>query len=724
MSGIIPLGKQQFFSNVGTPLALGTVTFYIPGTTTLKDTWQDAGKVALNTNPVGLDISGRATIYGDGSYRQILKDAGSNTIWDITVAAGASGPNITDPSVMVDQFAAKGQVGVNDQAAFQAAVAFAQTNGIATITLSAKTYELWCPTRTTDPVYGYQVTDGIPIYITGSLRIVGVKGRTVLKFLNSTGGTNDTITQNPAGTPWRGYGIVFNPATLVDGLTLEDFEMDGTKAYYFPGAPTNAQSDITHKAVACNPTGSGDFRRVTLKNIKAHNWGGEIVYLGGGAASVAETYECELYNTNQSAYNPTGLGRVTNYNLIARDAYLASEEISGAGRRWFGGRLANCYNAGAIGTQSFNGAYPYSYPFRDTTKAPTFVEYLDTVIENVGSFNLSSWSKARIKVIDSQLTAGATGRDIYVDADWLADQGTATNPLFLNGPATLTTQIPSAPAGVYYTPLTTTQIKLRVRRTQKAVAAGFANISAVQIAAGLIDSTSVRVQLEGEFGYALTMTGTPVTGQIQPKIDVGDVIPLIQPFAGSSDSPAADTNYTPNYLAMALQPTAVGPVNLGMANSFAGAPYVCADGQIYTFYHNGTNGNLARFRANGPLLGLKEDRILANKGDILAVKFVKDAGLWEEFYFSSSRQTRFVGSASITPASLATATQVTLGTVTVTNAAVGDVVVGVSANVTAAGVRLWGDVTAANTVTVYARNDSGVAWNPGATTFTTRVEKI
>ncbi|MGK4845988.1 hypothetical protein, partial [Salmonella enterica] len=36
-----------------------------------------------NSNPVVLDARGEATIWGTGVYRQVLKDAQGNTIWDV-----------------------------------------------------------------------------------------------------------------------------------------------------------------------------------------------------------------------------------------------------------------------------------------------------------------------------------------------------------------------------------------------------------------------------------------------------------------------------------------------------------------------------------------------------------------------------------------------------------------------------------------------------------------
>lgn len=75
-------GKSSFADENGQPLISGTVTFYSVGTNTLKDTWRDTAKTVKNTNPVILDARGEASIYGDGAYRQVLRDALGNLIWD------------------------------------------------------------------------------------------------------------------------------------------------------------------------------------------------------------------------------------------------------------------------------------------------------------------------------------------------------------------------------------------------------------------------------------------------------------------------------------------------------------------------------------------------------------------------------------------------------------------------------------------------------------------
>lgn len=94
MATLLPYPELTFFSNAGVPLAGGKVYTYVPGTTTPKQTWQDANASILNTNPITLDSAGRAIIYGTGSYRFIVQDAAGNTIYD-QVTTDTSTPAIS-----------------------------------------------------------------------------------------------------------------------------------------------------------------------------------------------------------------------------------------------------------------------------------------------------------------------------------------------------------------------------------------------------------------------------------------------------------------------------------------------------------------------------------------------------------------------------------------------------------------------------------------------------
>jgi hypothetical protein len=75
-------GMQQFADANGVPYLAGTVNMWIPNTETTKPSWQDMDHLALNTDPIVLDAAGRCVIWGEGIYRQVLKDLNGNTVWD------------------------------------------------------------------------------------------------------------------------------------------------------------------------------------------------------------------------------------------------------------------------------------------------------------------------------------------------------------------------------------------------------------------------------------------------------------------------------------------------------------------------------------------------------------------------------------------------------------------------------------------------------------------
>ena len=88
LASLLPQGILQFTDGNGAPLSGGSVTFYVPNTTTLKTVWADPGEVVALANPVPLDSAGRpqsgsseVEIYGSGQYSMLVKDAYGNTIY-------------------------------------------------------------------------------------------------------------------------------------------------------------------------------------------------------------------------------------------------------------------------------------------------------------------------------------------------------------------------------------------------------------------------------------------------------------------------------------------------------------------------------------------------------------------------------------------------------------------------------------------------------------------
>lgn len=114
-AGLLPNGKQTFLKATGVPCASCSIYFYIPQTTTPKDTWQDADRSVLNTNPIITDSAGTAVIYGSGTYRQIFKDETGTTIWDQPTAdpvslnagwGGLSGGSANAQTITVSNYSA------------------------------------------------------------------------------------------------------------------------------------------------------------------------------------------------------------------------------------------------------------------------------------------------------------------------------------------------------------------------------------------------------------------------------------------------------------------------------------------------------------------------------------------------------------------------------------------------------------------------------------------
>jgi len=84
MAELYPQPKQQYFDANGDPLVGGKVYTYAAGsvgTGTPKATYTTAAASTENANPVVLDSRGEATIYFDGLYKIILKDADDALIW-------------------------------------------------------------------------------------------------------------------------------------------------------------------------------------------------------------------------------------------------------------------------------------------------------------------------------------------------------------------------------------------------------------------------------------------------------------------------------------------------------------------------------------------------------------------------------------------------------------------------------------------------------------------
>ncbi|CAB4152221.1 hypothetical protein UFOVP607_1 [uncultured Caudovirales phage] len=84
MTGVIAtIPRYQFSNSLGVPLANGTLTVYLAGTTTPTNTWQDQALTTLNTNPITLDSRGECVLWLNSTvtYKFVLKNSVGVTQW-------------------------------------------------------------------------------------------------------------------------------------------------------------------------------------------------------------------------------------------------------------------------------------------------------------------------------------------------------------------------------------------------------------------------------------------------------------------------------------------------------------------------------------------------------------------------------------------------------------------------------------------------------------------
>jgi len=196
-------GKTQFLDAAGVSLALGTVSLYVPGTTTPKQTWQDQGKTILNTTPtINLDAGGYAMIYGAGAYRQVVKDAMGTTIWDQVAWANDAEGDLADAS---------GSSLVGYQA---------HGTTVATQTVQdrlRRTVELDDYFVTGDSDYSAAMSRAIAEINTGTIGKLVLPAKAYTIASGSIGGTY-TITRNGVEIDARGATVTISGSTLVTSL--------------------------------------------------------------------------------------------------------------------------------------------------------------------------------------------------------------------------------------------------------------------------------------------------------------------------------------------------------------------------------------------------------------------------------------------------------------------------------------------------------------------------
>jgi hypothetical protein len=226
MSGsLIPNAKQQFLDANGNPLAGGFVYYYIPGTTTFKNTYQNAALTILNTNPIILDSAGECIAYGVGSFRQIVTDVNGNLIWDqptLSLLTNDATTVIYNPpftnsvsetvsaklsqTISVKDFGAKGDGVTDDTVAIQNAINYACDSVLAS---TAQFFYAGTGFTIYVPPGNYIISSTLQVY-TGSVTLQGAGKLQTAIWLSTTNSSlnaiNFTRLTAPSGKPSSNAG--------------------------------------------------------------------------------------------------------------------------------------------------------------------------------------------------------------------------------------------------------------------------------------------------------------------------------------------------------------------------------------------------------------------------------------------------------------------------------------------------------------------------------------
>jgi hypothetical protein len=228
-AAILPNAMKTFVDANGKPLTSGTVDYYVPGTSTRKSTWQDIDATILNTNPVVLNAAGRALIWGDGSYREVVKDRNGNLQWDkVTSSAGSGGggggSTVGDGNAVGTVLPFSGLVAPNNYA-FAYGQEISRTTYSALLSAITITQNVTCvsgnATLTT-------VSDTSQLNIGGAVEAACVPASSVIVSKTST-----TVTINNLALVSTTTSAVFYPWGAGNGLTT--FNVPDLRGVVLPG---------------------------------------------------------------------------------------------------------------------------------------------------------------------------------------------------------------------------------------------------------------------------------------------------------------------------------------------------------------------------------------------------------------------------------------------------------------------------------------------------------
>lgn len=372
-ASLLPNAVQQFFDNNGKPLTSGTVTTYIPSTSTLKTTWQDPNQATPWANPLTLNAAGRPPgdkgIFGNGSYRQVVKDRNNNIIWDqVTASSGSGGgtaPTATGDGDLVGTIKPWAGMVAPNQYAFTYGQEVSRVTFSVLFTAITSTQAVFCnsgsPTLT-----GLADTTNFWVGMSVEVTCLPAGFSTIIsKTSNSvTLATNANVTTNTSATffPWgRGNGTntfnlpdfrgyVLSGNTIMGGvassnLTSTYFGASGPDAAGSPGGAQSIQlnanqipnisSTATNLAVTGSTNAALTFMTANSQSVQFSANSGSAVWWAQAQASTVLTQSARADGNGIISNNTGGVNgaphsivqptKTTNYIIkITPDANSAT----------------------------------------------------------------------------------------------------------------------------------------------------------------------------------------------------------------------------------------------------------------------------------------------------------------------------------------------------------------------------------------------------------------
>lgn len=411
-------------------------------------------------------------------------------------------PGGNSSSLRPEQFGAKGDgetdgsgvvTGTNDRAAIQGVATYANAVGITQILFTRRQYNLWAVTRT-DPADQKQSTNGETLYFTADMKLFS-PGGTILKFLGRTGNSleddwyliKSTAAAGAPDTVWRPCAILLLgdqyptipvPHTFrrfsMDGITLEGSCVRTAAEGVFPANTSTGDGWGLDKGIRIQDT---VLDQISLRNGGINSFKGELFYVGGYGPDRIDMHNFDMHTTNGDIMNPGGIGKVYASDFEWSNGYQAIEALTGKGHFYSNGRIHNCYKATILGGRidigvSGNYAYP-NRPTDDTAGWSVLRGCTFSRIEN--QIAIGSYVDADVTLIDSQIVIGDNtmgARDMRLKVSHITDLVDGMDAVTVNGPHSLTTAVPGAPAGTYIEPPSNILIEVWQSRTFLAESAG------------------------------------------------------------------------------------------------------------------------------------------------------------------------------------------------------------------------------------------------------------